>query len=196
MRSRLLRLAAAFAASTLLASAALAQARLYLLDGASARIVFTCEMFGLDEARGQFTRFAGHVLLDETRPEAADTQVIVDATSMTFEDPDLLGDLQGPDFFHIDRYPDLSFRAKGATIESPGVARIDGHVTLRGRTRPMTLHVRYAPASGDGAPVQISADADLDRSDFGMTAHRLIVGDRVSIAISGEARIARPPKPD
>ena len=58
--------------------------------------------------------------------------------SVTIDEPQLVGHLQSPDFFDAEQFPELRFASK--TIERNGdEVTIEGELTLRGVTKPVTI---------------------------------------------------------
>jgi polyisoprenoid-binding protein YceI len=183
---------AALAAMLLGAPAAQATLRVFRLDNDSATLAFSCDVLGMMPMEGVFTRFMAIVAFDEGAPADARATVTVDATSIKMDDETWLDDVQGPNFFDIARYPRFDFQSGTVTVEKPGVLSIHGALTMRGTTRPVTLHVRYdMPA--DGSDPTMEASVELDRSEFGMTALAPVLSDDVAIEVRGRLEPAFPP---
>jgi polyisoprenoid-binding protein YceI len=75
-------------------------------------------------------------------------------------------------------------------MTSPLDGRIDGTLTARGVTRPITLAVHFsrppAQRAAAGASMTLTATARIDRNDYGMRAYPLIVGSRVTVTINAQ----------
>ena len=99
--------------------------------------------------------------------------------------------LKDSDFFDVDRFPQMTFRSKKVERTGAETLKIDGFLTLRGVTRPMTLDVTVSdrkPNAAPGAPyARVRAKGTIKRSDFGMTKYVDLVGDNVEIIISTDA---------
>ena len=84
--------------------------------------------------RGRFTSFSGAVVIDSLTPEATWIAVDIDASSvdsaMAVRDAHLCGE----EFFDVDRYPNITFRARGATLLGAGRYAVAGELTIRGIT--------------------------------------------------------------
>ena len=168
------------------AHAADAAPRIFIVDGNNARLRFSCDVLGLSEVEGAFTRFVAMVAIDEQAPGETRTVVKIDATSLTAERKSWIEDLKGPDFFDVARYPMVDFSSFTAVVEAPGVLNIPGKLTLRGVTQPVSLRVEYRLPEETGTGLgSMTAVAEVDRTAFGMDAYDLVLSDDVSIEVKG-----------
>jgi polyisoprenoid-binding protein YceI len=75
----------------------------------------------------------------------------------------------GPDFFDAERHPEITFRSTAIRLADEGRAEVDGELTIRGVTRPVTASGHYAPprqsAFGEIAGLQLHTT--IDRREFG-----------------------------
>src|SRR3954452_22817602 len=75
----------------------------------------------------------------------------------------------GPAFFDAERHPEITFRSTAIRLDDDGGAEVDGELTIRGVTRPVTASGRYAaprPSSfGEIAGLQLHTS--FDRRAFG-----------------------------
>jgi len=81
--------------------------------------------------------------------------------------------LRSADFFDVSRYPTLTVDVLGATPTAAGGYQIAATLTIRGRSRPVTL-----PASVvvDGDVATVTVETDIDRSEWGLTWAKLGAG--------------------
>ena len=75
----------------------------------------------------------------------------------------------GPEFFDADHHPEITFRSTAIRLAADGSVELDGELTIRGITRPVTASGNYAsprPSSfGEIAGLQLHAS--VDRREFG-----------------------------
>jgi polyisoprenoid-binding protein YceI len=75
----------------------------------------------------------------------------------------------GPEFFDAERHPEITFRSTAVRLADDGRAELDGELTIRGVTRPVTASGHYAPprqaAFGEVAGLQLQTS--FDRREFG-----------------------------
>ena len=75
----------------------------------------------------------------------------------------------GPEFFHTERHPEITFRSTAVRLTDDGRAEVDGELTIRGVTRPVTAGGHYAPPrpSGFGEVAGLQLQTSFDRRQFG-----------------------------
>lgn len=64
--------------------------------------------------------------------------------------------------------------------------RIDGHLTLRGVTKPVSFNASLIPNKTNPKLYDTQAEAIINRSDFGMKKALVGVGEKVNIQLSGQ----------
>ena len=92
----------------------------------------------------------------------------VDSISVV-EPPAMRASVLGPDFFDAERHPEITFRSTAVGLADDGRAEVDGELTIRGVTRPVTASGHYAPTRptsyGEVAGLQLATS--FDRREFG-----------------------------
>ena len=92
----------------------------------------------------------------------------VDSISVV-EPPAMRASVLGPDFFDAERHPEITFRSTAVHLDDDGLVAVDGELTIRGVTRPVTATGHYAPprqaSFGEVAGLQIQTS--FDRREFG-----------------------------
>jgi polyisoprenoid-binding protein YceI len=75
----------------------------------------------------------------------------------------------GPEFFDAQRHPEIAFRSTAVHLDDDGLAAVDGELTIRGVTRPVTATGHYAlprqASFGEVAGLQLRTS--FDRREFG-----------------------------
>jgi len=92
----------------------------------------------------------------------------VDSISVV-EPPAMRTSVLGPDFFDADHHPEITFRSTAVRLADDGRAEVDGELTIRGVTRPVTASGRYAPPrpSSFGEIAGLQLHTTFDRREFG-----------------------------
>lgn len=97
--------------------------------------------------------------------------------------------LLGPEFFDAERHPDIRFRSTAVRLADDGGAEVDGELTIRGVTRPVSAVGQYAAprqaAFGEVAGIELHTS--LDRRDFGFEWQAELPGG--GVAVSWEVEI-------
>ncbi|WP_241479067.1 YceI family protein [Leisingera sp. ANG-M1] len=99
--------------------------------------------------------------------------------------------LKSPSVLNTARFPEIRFRSTrvhlGPDGRLSGGARIDGDLTLRGITRPLTLQAalyrRPGTAPDDLRELEVHLSGRLSRAAFGAAGYPDLVADQVTLAI-------------
>jgi polyisoprenoid-binding protein YceI len=94
----------------------------------------------------------------------------VDVSTVDVSEPNLNGHLLAPDFFDVERYPQLSFRSTAIRLDGETLD-IDGELTIKGVTEPVTISGTLSgPVAGlDGSQrIGLELDTVVDRTTFGL----------------------------
>jgi polyisoprenoid-binding protein YceI len=121
-------------------------------------------MWGLATVRAAFTEFGGE---GEIGPDgSAHGTLTIEAASILSKQAKLDTHLRSADFFDVERYPTFTFAATDVIADSAGTAKVTGHLTVLGTTRPLTFTARATAVGPDD--VTLSGEVVIDRNDFGM----------------------------
>jgi polyisoprenoid-binding protein YceI len=93
-----------------------------------------------------------------------------DASSIVIDEPHFKGHLLAEDFFNVESTPSITFRSTDISVAENGSAEVDGELTIRGVTKPVTAKGTYA-AGGDAfgnERVAFELETTVDRRDFGL----------------------------
>jgi polyisoprenoid-binding protein YceI len=129
---------------------------------------------------------SGTVAITPDRPQDLALDVTLDARAITAPDKLTLSRLRGEKFFWVEKYPTVRFKGEKLKLNGARKGTVDGKLTARGVTRPVTLAVSFDkdPATlKPGQAITISGSTKIDRRDFGMTSYSLIVGKTVAISL-------------
>ncbi len=116
-------------------------------------------------AKGVFKVYKAEIEFDPDLPAQTSIRVSLDMNSAATETPDVDQTLQSADFFNPGRYPSAVFLAKGATPNGEGRYILNGQLTLKGVTKPITLPFSIDIESGVAA---VKGETTINRLDFGV----------------------------
>jgi polyisoprenoid-binding protein YceI len=140
---------------------------------------------------GGFDSWHGAAHVDEDHPERSTVDVTVDAESVSMADGQETAMVRGPEFFDAATYPALAFHSYHVARTSETSWQVDGQMTLRGITQPMTFEVTVHDRDVGAAPgvryARLEAHGTLQRSLFGMDKYVDLLGDPVRITIDSDA---------
>ena len=123
-------------------------------------------------------------------PKSA-VDVVVHTTSIDMLDEQQTTMLKDADFFDVEKFPEMTYRSTGVARTGETTFTVEGGLTLRGITRPMTLAAsvtdRVPEAPSGKRYATFRADGSLKRSEYGMVKYIDVVGDTVEISIRTDA---------
>jgi polyisoprenoid-binding protein YceI len=90
--------------------------------------------------------------------------------SIAIEQPDLKGHVLAPDFFDAEAVPTVTFRSTDIRVDDDGRAEVDGELTIKGITKPVTATGTFEHGPGiAGADVAaFELEARIDRREYGL----------------------------
>ncbi len=140
--------------------------------------------------QGDFKAFTARMDYDAAHPTHSQLAVTVTASSATMDSDNLTDTLRGEDFFDVTRFPQIIFTARGLHQTDARHGEMTGNVTVRGITKPLTLHVEFIGAhyneDEQREVLSFHATASLPRADFDMDKYPAILGDDVELMIMTE----------
>jgi len=156
----------------LLLPALTASAETYKIDSGHSQIAFTIRQF-VSTVRGDFHRFSGTIEVDREHPERSSVLARISVGSIDTKIKKRDQHLLSSEFFDAGKFPEIIFKSRNVKQIGENRGDILGDFTMRGVTRPVTLHVKLAtPASGDSLPAHtrwIVTTDPINRKDFGLT---------------------------
>jgi polyisoprenoid-binding protein YceI len=93
------------------------------------------------------------------------------AASIDIDDEQFKGHLLSPDFFDVQKHPQLRFSSTELSIEEDGSVRLAGDLEIRGETHSVQASGRFGQIGADLAGRErlgLSLEAAVDRRDFGL----------------------------
>ena len=127
---------------------------------------FEVRKISLVPIKGRVTGFTGTI----EGGDRASIDGTVDASTMTTFDETRDGHLQSPDFFDVERYPELRFESTAVDFEGDELVVV-GDLTIKGTTRPVELRGTYLGAGPDAYGndrIALQLEGTVDRTDFGL----------------------------
>jgi polyisoprenoid-binding protein YceI len=165
------------------------------INPVNSEVRFTMRHLGVSKVHGRFKNVAGAVVTGEALEQSSVTATI-DAAGVDTGFPARDAYLRGADVLAADEHRELRFTSTRVRT-ADGSLLVDGELTIRTITRPVTLAVELGGFGDD--PVDsvevlgLSATTTLHRSDFGFGANvpALIVGEDITVQLDIHATRAR-----
>jgi polyisoprenoid-binding protein YceI len=185
----LLPLAAGVAAQATAPAAPVAAAPTYQLDAGHTFVHWEVLHMGTSTTRGRFDRVSGVVQFDAARQQV-DVSITADTGSVSTGLEAFDKVMRGAPLLSTTAHPAAYFTARRGRWEGAELRELQGEITLRGISQPLTLRAlrfkcglnplfRREVCGGD-------FEAVIKRSDFGMTLALPLVADDVRLLVQVE----------
>lgn len=165
------------------------------LDPAHSGVSFTVRHMMVSKVRGTISGIDGWLEFDETNPANSTIEASVDVSTINTQQTDRDAHLRSADFFDVENYPTLTFKSTKVEVSSDNTGKVQGDLTVRGVTRPVTFDVEYfgtiKSPFGD-TRAGFTGNVTINREDFGLTWNQaletggVLVGKEVSIHVELE----------
>jgi catalase len=178
--------------SALLTAHAAFASDIYFIDKNHSNVGFLIRHL-FTKVPGRFIDFSGQISFDEANPEQSTVEVTIKTASVNTDNDTRDKDLRSPNFFDVEKFPEMTFRSKSVKGTGQNTADVTGDLTMHGVTKEVVLKVEFT-GKGKGAGPQGTivpgrdpatmvsgweATTTLQRSDFGITWNQMIEGTRV-----------------
>ena len=188
--SKLTQIAATLTLAAALAAPAVAAPETYVLDSAHSFPRFSYNHFGYSTQVSRFNKTTGKIIYDK-EAKTASVDIVIDATSVDSGFPVFNEHLRGEDFFDTAKYPTATFKSTKVVFEGDKPSAIEGDLTIKGITKPVTLtvtsfHAMPHPMKKKDA-IGANAFTTVKRSDFNAGKYAPNVGDEIRIDLGVEA---------
>jgi polyisoprenoid-binding protein YceI len=168
----------------------------WTVDPSHSEVGFVVRHLMVSKVKGRFADVSGTITVAENVLKST-VEATAKVASIDTRDENRDAHLRSADFFDAENFPELTFRstalrAKGSDFE------MDGDLTIRGVTKPVTFILEYNGASANplaegAATAGFSAEAEINRKDFGLEwnvaleSGGVLVGEKVKITLEIEA---------
>jgi polyisoprenoid-binding protein YceI len=163
----------------------------YRLDNSRSEVGFQIDM-GKTALRGLMPVSGADLLLDFDRAAASRVSVTLDAGAARMGLPFATEAMRGASVLDARAHPEIRFESTRVRATGTG-ATVEGLITIRGVTRPVTLDARlYRPkgsVEGDRRALSVRLTGQLSRRAFGAAGFADLVGDTVRIDILARVRL-------
>ena len=123
------------------------------------------------KVRGYFRTVEGTITVEgDFASSSATATMAVDSIDSGNADRD--GHLKSADFFDAESFPEITFTSTGIRDINAEEFVLDGNLTIKGVTKPVSLEVEFNGAATDpfgNERIGFSAETDVDREDWGLT---------------------------
>lgn len=162
----------------------------YNFDKAHTQILFFVDHLGFSMSQGEFHEYEGGFTFDRANPENSSIDVTIKTASIDMDHDKWDAHMKNEDFFHVEKYPEMTFKSTAIEVTGENTAKITGDLTLLDATKPVTLDVTHNKSGEHPYSKKMiagfSATATINRSEWGMDYGLPGVGDEVHIRLEVE----------
>jgi len=170
------------------------------IDPMHTQVEFSAKHFGMMTVRGHFTDVATEGEIDPANPSGSTVNVTINVASLSTNNPQRDNDLRSSYFLELDKYPAITFNGTGVQPTGPEAFDLTGDLTIKGKTKPVTLKVQRYGEINDarmGHRIAYSAEGEINRKDFGMefdmlADNRLVVSHEIKLYVEMEVVEVQP----
>ncbi|MFQ5351821.1 MAG: YceI family protein [Candidatus Binatia bacterium] len=184
------------AALMLAGTASFASAETWKVDKSHSTVGFSVRHL-FTKVQGRFDAFDGSIEFDPDDLSKTVVKGQIEAASINTNMAKRDEHLRSSDFFHVGKFPKITFVSRGVTDVDKGRAtgKLKGDLTIHGVTRPVVLDVSFLGQGEDpwgNKRAGFTASLTIDRKDYGLTWNEaletggVLVGDEVEIRIDAE----------
>jgi polyisoprenoid-binding protein YceI len=161
------------------------------IDPGHSNVEFSAKHLGIATVRGKFNEFEGTLEIGDDLASAR-AYGTVSAASVTTNEDQRDDHLRSEDFFHAEVHPELTFESTAIRPVDEDSFEIEGELTMRGVTRPITLRADVQGTESDpwgNERVGLEVTGKLNRRDWGMTFNQalgsgnVLVSDRIKLSL-------------
>jgi polyisoprenoid-binding protein YceI len=160
------------------------------IDPNHSEVSFTVGHLVVSKVRGRFDAYTGTIVTDEIL-ERSSVNATIDASSVDTHMPVRDDQIRGTDFLDAEHFPNITFVSSAVRTEG-GRYFIDGDLTIRGTTLPVTLDVTvngFSPDTFGATRASFSAVTKIDRTEFGVSFNAPIPGLDKAMLLSNEVTL-------
>jgi polyisoprenoid-binding protein YceI len=175
---------------SLAAASALAAPETFVVDGTHTLPRFSYSHFGYSTQLSRFDKTSGKVVFDKVA-KTGSVDILIDTKSVDTGYPVFNEHIQGEDFLDTQKYPTATFKSTRVVFDGDKPVTVEGNLTLKGVTKPVTLTVTSFLAMPHPMMKKDAIGANaytvVKRSEFNAAKYAPYVGDDVRIDIAIEA---------
>jgi polyisoprenoid-binding protein YceI len=173
-----------------LSAGAFAASETFSIDPTHTAPRFEYTHLGYSNQMHRFDKTEGTIVVDRAAKTGA-VDVKIDAKSVNTGYALFNQHIQGEDYFDTAKFPTITFKSNKVKFDGDKPVSIDGDLTIKGVTKPVTLTVTSFQAMPHPMvkkdAIGANAITKIKRSDFNMGKNAPYVGDEVTLTIALEA---------
>jgi polyisoprenoid-binding protein YceI len=167
---------------------------IWTIDPTHSEVQFKVKHLMISTVTGTFGTYEGGI--ETTNDEdfaGASVNFSADIDSISTGQEQRDGHLKSGDFFDAENFPKLTFASTSMVKKDEDSYTLEGNLTIKGTTKPVTLKVEFGGIMGDfygNTKAGFEISGKINRQDFGLTwgavteAGGVVVSDEVKLAFN------------
>ncbi len=161
----------------------------WTIDPTHSEITFKVKHLMISNVKGEFKVFQASI--DGEDFTKSPISVNIDVSSISTNNNDRDAHLKGPDFFEVEKHPEITFVSTSLKKVDDDEYKLVGNLTIKGVTKEITLDAEFGGFMKDpygNEKAGFSVNGKIDRKDFGLNwnaaleAGGVMVGNEVKIS--------------
>jgi polyisoprenoid-binding protein YceI len=155
----------------------------WTVDPVHSEVSFIVRHMMVSKVRGRFDTFTGAVTTADD-PLQSSVTASVDLNTVNTGEPNRDNHIRSADFFEVEKHPTMTFQSTALRPDGDNFL-LDGDLTIRGTTRPVTFQLEvngFGPDAYGGTRAGFSATTEINRHDWGVSYNGPIPGGGVAVS--------------
>ena len=162
----------------------------YAIDPSHSRIGFVARHAMVTKVRGSFNEFDGSGFFDADNPANSHLELTIAAASIDTRNADRDAHLRSNDFFDMEQHPEITFTSTSVEQTDDDTFRVNGDLTIKGVTKPVTVNFEYSGTAVDpfgNQRIGLDGSTTVNRKDWGVNwnaaldAGGVLVSEKVTL---------------
>lgn len=163
----------------------------WVIDPTHSELLFKVKHLMITNVKGEFRSFSGELKNEGDDFSKSLVEVSVDADSIFTNNEERDTHLKSEDFFEVEKYKKLTFKATSFEKVSGSDYKLKGDLTIKDVTKPVTLDVEFGGTNTDpwgNKKAGFSLNGKINRKDWGLNWNAaletggVLVGEEVKIS--------------
>lgn len=172
-------------------------AAIFEINKDHSRVSYKIPYMTFSESLGSFSNYKGEVDFDTDKNQLLALSAVIQATSIDTLDIKRDAHLRKADFFHVDKFPEITFNSKKVKNLKPNFYEVTGILTIKGVKKEVVLLTEFKGQKKDHIgklSLFFKANTEINRKDFNLTWNKsldktnYLLGDVVSIEVIIQAQ--------
>jgi polyisoprenoid-binding protein YceI len=155
------------------------------LDPTHSAVNFRVKHLVISTVTGTFTTFQSALTTEDDDFGTAQVELMIDVASINTGVADRDNHLRSDDFFNAEKFPQIQFKSTDVTQSAEGKMHVNGNLTIRDITKPMSLEVNHGGVMVDfynNTKAGFEVEGKISRKEFGLLWNAITEAGGVVVA--------------